>query len=201
MSSISFPSGSHTHEYYPFSQGQLSLDETTLPNPHPPQHPFQINPLSPRTPRTSTISSSSYVPLSASLSQHTHTLSHVSVDEHQPHEQLVIHEDDLDSVGGQPAPVHVHRVGKEEIWREIVKSSNGRDKALVRGPCQLQYEAVKPFFAQKLIQYSLKLSTTFHQALNATAVLRRPRGQSIWETDILARVNATVAGLSLTRYA
>jgi len=96
---------------------------------------FTVNPLSVRTPRVSligsTASSSSFAPMSASVS--SIATSRPSPGGPQSQSGLVIGEDDLDSeidirTGSAPSkPV----VRTEDVWREIVKSSNGRDKALV----------------------------------------------------------------------
>ncbi|KZW03880.1 hypothetical protein EXIGLDRAFT_599272 [Exidia glandulosa HHB12029] len=144
---------------------------------------FTVNPLSVRTPRVSLVSNattSTYVPLSNSVAS---VRLPVPDDQHSQN-GLVINEDDLDSVidirtGMAPPKPPVVRA--EDVWREIVKSSNGRDKAL------------------KLIQYSFKLCTLFHNNVTASPLLRRGRAQPKWETDIVVGVDQTISGLSLAR--
>lgn len=78
-----------------------------------------MNPLSqhpPRTPRPSTVYSSGY-DLSAQSPRHASTALDVEEEEH---------------VHDHPAKA---RVRSEEVWREIVKTSDGRDKAFVRFVC------------------------------------------------------------------
>ncbi|KAJ1310893.1 hypothetical protein OPQ81_009408 [Rhizoctonia solani] len=65
------------------------------------------------------------------------------------------------------------RVRTEEVWKEIIATSNGRDKAF------------------KLIQYSLKLYLLFHA--RTFARLKRGSGQ------LEPRLRSTVAGFSLVR--
>ena len=54
------------------------------------------------------------------------------MDEQSVHADLTINEDDLASLPDVAAPLKATRIRNEDVWREIVKSSNGRDKALVR---------------------------------------------------------------------
>ncbi|CAA7259531.1 unnamed protein product [Cyclocybe aegerita] len=72
------------------------------------------------------------------------------------------------------------RVRQEEVWRDMIVTSNGRDKAF------------------KLIQYSIRLGLWFHTSLTSTRLLRRPT-RPPWERDIVRRLTSTAAGLSLTR--
>ena len=115
MSSISFPNASH----YSMSSVHSNAEDEDNPyrstfdttpgiqmNPHSP-HP-------PRTPRTSTVYSGGFDP---SLPSPKHTSGTLDL---EPEEERV-HD--------HPAKT---RVKNEEVWREIVKSSDGRDKAFVR---------------------------------------------------------------------
>ncbi|KAJ3482443.1 hypothetical protein NLJ89_g12139 [Agrocybe chaxingu] len=72
------------------------------------------------------------------------------------------------------------RVRQEDVWRDMIVTSNGRDKAF------------------KLIQYSIRLGLWFHISLTNTRLLRRPT-RPPWERDIVRRLTSTAAGLSLTR--
>jgi hypothetical protein len=83
-----------------------------------------MNPLSshpPRTPRTSVISSS-----------HSYSTSiYESKDEKQ--EQLTVEDEELDEAEDQAKEAE-YKIRKEEVWREMFLTSNGRDKAFVRSP-------------------------------------------------------------------
>ncbi|KAG8962661.1 hypothetical protein FRC03_003914 [Tulasnella sp. 419] len=67
------------------------------------------------------------------------------------------------------------RVSKREVWKEIILSSNGRDKAL------------------KLIQYSLRVFLFFH--LKSTRLLGHPN----FAMNLVKRFKSTYSGLSLAR--
>lgn len=115
MSSISFPhtqSNSHEDQFY-----QPSFDTSS----------FQMNPLSVHPPRTLKTS------LHASSSQH---FASVYEDASEGAEEKITIdvedvdiEDESESVNAKEAEKNVPR--QEEIWRDIVLSSNGRDKAFV----------------------------------------------------------------------
>jgi len=72
------------------------------------------------------------------------------------------------------------RVTREEIWRDMIVTSNGRDKAF------------------KLIQYSIRLGLFFHFSVTGSRLLRRPT-RPLWEQDIVRRLQETASGLSFTR--
>ena len=121
MSSISFPDDSsrpgdslHADQFY-----TPSFDSSS----------FQMNPLSshpPRTPRTSMHASSSnhYAP---------------SVYEEKTEVEVKV-EVDVDDIELDPEEDRVKalekRVRKEDVWREMFLTSNGRDKAFVRAPAR-----------------------------------------------------------------
>lgn len=120
MSSITFPTDSH----YGISSIHSNAGDEDDPYHHPNfdmTQSIRMNPLSqhpPRTPRTSTAYSSGYdVPVPSPK----HPSSTVDVEE------------------GEEERTHDHpaqtRVRNEEVWREIVKTSDGRDKAFVRFVC------------------------------------------------------------------
>jgi len=78
--------------------------------------------------------------------------------------------------------VDASRVRQSEVWREMIGTSNGRDKAL------------------KLIQYSLKSYLLLHRVL-AGDLRSRPRVRTLrsWETALLSRITPAISGLSLAR--
>ncbi|KAF7331952.1 hypothetical protein MKEN_00075500 [Mycena kentingensis (nom. inval.)] len=122
---------------------------------------FQMNPLSahpPRTPRTST----------AAPIYHEHK-------EQEPPEE----QDDDELEGAMLNKVEL-RVRKEEVWRDMFLTSNGRDKAF------------------KIIQYSLKVYLLFHVSVASSRIWRRPT-RPPWEKEFVHRLNSTVDGLSFSR--
>ena len=113
MSSVTFPNGS-------YSMSSIHSNDEDMDVPYESSfgttHGIQMNPLSPhppRTPRTSTAFGSGYDLPTSSPRRISATL------DVEPEEE---HADDH--------PVKT-RVRSEEVWREVVKLSDGRDKALV----------------------------------------------------------------------
>lgn len=115
MSHLSFPSehGAGDSSSAPPNQFYSSFDANA----------FQMNPLSshppPRTPRTS-VSSSSHV-YGASIYD----------TKEEPQEPPIDEEDELEEGTEQLKQAEL-RVRKEDVWREMFLTSNGRDKAFVR---------------------------------------------------------------------
>lgn len=119
MSSISFPNDSprpgdshHADQFY-----TPSFDNSS----------FQINPLSshpPRTPRTSMHASSSHHYSSSIYEEKTEVEVKVEVD---------VDDIELDPEEDRTKALE-KRVRREEVWREMFLTSNGRDKAFVRAP-------------------------------------------------------------------
>lgn len=171
MASISFPNhhdpsmdssiginGHHEHDQY-YSPG---FDTSSS---------FRMNPLSshpPRTPKTSIISNS------------THTYNPgLEPSEEKVDEQLTPDDLDLDEEDERVKAAE-KKVMKEEVWREIILTSNGRDKAF------------------KLIQYSIRVYLLFHASV-AKIRLLRPARNSNWSIDLVERLTSTASGFSLTR--
>lgn len=117
MSSISFPSG-HTS-----SESSSSTNDSQFYAPSfDANSSFQMNPLSshpPRTPRTSIISSSHIYGTSIYESK-DETQEQSTVEDEEPDEE----EDKVKEAES--------KIRKEEIWKEMFLTSNGRDKAFVR---------------------------------------------------------------------
>ena len=114
MSSITFPNASHYNMSPMHSSGEDG--DGPYDSSFGITHSIQMNPLSPhppRTPRTSTTYSTGYDLHTSSPKRISATL------DVEPEEERV---DD------HPAKI---RVRSEEVWREVVKSSDGRDKAFV----------------------------------------------------------------------
>jgi len=72
------------------------------------------------------------------------------------------------------------KVRKEDIWREIILTSVGRDKAF------------------KLIQYSIRVYLFFHFSLSTSSLVRRTT-RPPWEKELVKRLTSTMSGLSFTR--
>lgn len=128
-----------------------------------------MNPLSshpPRTPKTSIISNAS-------------TYQASTIGGHEDHsEKVEIDEHDFDEEEERVKDVE-KKVWKEDIWKEIILTSNGRDKAL------------------KLIQYSIRVYLLFHLSISSTALLKRPRAR--FNLGLAKRLTETASGLSLAR--
>ncbi|KAI0049571.1 hypothetical protein FA95DRAFT_1581634 [Auriscalpium vulgare] len=163
MSSISFPGHASSSSSQHDSLYPLSFDGSG-------SNGFQMNPLSahpPRTPRTSTVSSNATV-----YSPHVYTTKD-EVEERPTdiEEELPENEDD-------PAKAEERsRVQAEDVWREIVTTSYGRDKAL------------------KLMQYSMRVYLLFHYSIARRLPVKAPS----WEGELSKRLESTVAGLSISR--
>ncbi|EAU84269.2 hypothetical protein CC1G_01265 [Coprinopsis cinerea okayama7 len=164
MSSITFPnqpavhSASSQHEDMYYSSNGFDSSSS-----------FQMNPLSshpPRTPKTSIVSSSSTTYQASTYGGNDEKSDHVEVDE-----------DDLDEEEERVKAAE-KRVLKEDVWKEMILTSNGRDKAF------------------KLIQYSIKVYLLFHGSIARNRVLRRPKGIQL---DLVKRLSDTASGLSFTR--
>ncbi|EMD40555.1 hypothetical protein CERSUDRAFT_80223 [Gelatoporia subvermispora B] len=129
---------------------------------------FHMNPLSshpPRTPRTSIVSSS-----------HTYT-TEVYSEKEETAEARTAQEDESEDEEADAHMRATQKVRNEDIFRELLKTSDGRDKTF------------------KLLQYSLRLYLLFH----AVVAPLRSRARNPWELELIKRLESTVAGLSLTR--
>lgn len=112
MSTISFPNPhSPSHQDSPMSASQPVHFFPSSYDPHASASSFQINPLSmhpPRTPRTSLVT--------------PRPKEEEAAEEEEEEEEE--DEEELEARAGK-------RVRKEEVWREVLATSKGRDKALV----------------------------------------------------------------------
>ncbi|KAJ7742424.1 hypothetical protein DFH07DRAFT_964472 [Mycena maculata] len=171
MSHISFPEEHEEHGEQQNGHGNAQFYSSAFDT----SASFQMNPLSshpPRTPRTSIINNSS-------SSQYVYGSS-VYDSKEQPQEPAVEEEEvELDE-GTEQLRQAEARVRREEVWREMFLTSNGRDKAF------------------KLIQYSLRVYLLFHTSLTTSRLLRRP-ARPPWERELVRRLESTVDGLSFTR--
>ncbi|KAI0092762.1 hypothetical protein BDY19DRAFT_926011 [Irpex rosettiformis] len=171
MSSISFPHAAHDHtasssspihedSYFNESNAAFATSSSSS---------FQMNPLSshpPRTPRTSSVSSHQiyggdiYTPKEENI-------------EDQPE----YFTDDEEDKAQQEAR---KRVRREAVWREMLKTSYGRDKAF------------------KIIQYSMRLYLLFHTTLSSSRIIRLAQ-RPLWEKALVKKFETAIAHFSLTR--
>ena len=126
MANISFP-GSSSHLHSPTA----STQESFFGSSYNPSSSFQLNPLSPqppRTPRSSIISSSNIAYVSEMYSSTVSTQE--KVEERPPTEEFEEGEV-ADDVRETVSEAVVKKVKVPEVWREVLKTSSGRDKAFV----------------------------------------------------------------------
>ena len=94
-----------------------------------------MNPLSPhppRTPRTSIVSPSDSYVYGSELYASTVSLSHQEGKQEKPAEVEEYTEEEVaEDVEEQVSEAVVKRVKAPEVWREVLKTSSGRDKAFV----------------------------------------------------------------------
>lgn len=133
-----------------------------------------MNPLSahpPRTPQTS-VNSSSSMPFS----------SHANANDDDAEERAADHDGELDDddEGAEEKSLTKNPVHAQDIWRELLKTSVGRDKAF------------------KLIQYSMKVYLFFHRAVSRRMPVQGTQKRA-FEADLLNRLESTASGLSTTR--
>ncbi|KAH9951787.1 hypothetical protein B0H21DRAFT_775936 [Amylocystis lapponica] len=160
MSSISFPyagpghaSSSSGQDHDHFSPAFDAISDSS----------FQMNPLSshpPRTPRTSVIYGNG-----EDVQEKTRTY-------------------EVDTEDGDDDKSHMasqSQVRKEEVWRELLITSNGRIK-----------------HSYKIIQYSLRLYLLFHTTVTAASALRN-KSRANWEIELVKRLESAIGGFSLTR--
>jgi hypothetical protein len=117
---------------------------------------FQMNPLSAHPPRAPRASHDTYAP------------------EPEPLHEVEVDADD------ERTRKRAARLRREAVWRDMLATSTGRDKAF------------------KVLQYGLKLYLLFHTSLAATRLVRRPRAGA-WDHTLLERLDVAVGKLSLSR--
>ncbi|KZS97514.1 hypothetical protein SISNIDRAFT_449028 [Sistotremastrum niveocremeum HHB9708] len=179
MSGISFPSSSSGSSHHLQHSQSASAFFPPSFDPSSATSAFQINPLAhhpPRTPRTSIISNST--------TYNADTYNNIEEQGENPvytEERLSVKEDAHSEFGyGQAKP----KVRVTEVWKELIATSSGRDKAL------------------KLLQYSIRVLLLFQSNVvngGYSRVLRKPRVESPIEIEAVKRLSSTAAGLSIAR--
>ncbi|THH05125.1 hypothetical protein EW145_g5029 [Phellinidium pouzarii] len=180
MSTVSFP-GSSTH-----SPSSSTTQEGFFGSSYNPSSSFQVNPLSPqppRTPRTSMMSASQSYVYGSEVYESTVSLSQQEETREKP--LVVDYEDEevAEDVEGNVGGVSVRNVKTPEIWRELLKTTSGRDKA---------------FYLQKVLQYTLRVYLLFHTTIGATRLFSK-RTKTSWEIELVKRLETTASSLSTTR--
>ncbi|KAF8845667.1 hypothetical protein BDN67DRAFT_1064949 [Paxillus ammoniavirescens] len=138
---------------------------------------FQINPLSahpPRTPRPSTTAQSQFGSMSISVYDEKAEEQQDWATEKGAPVENADEEDELDDQN-EGVKEAEKKVGRHEVWRDMLLTSNGRDKAF------------------KLIQYTIRVYLLFH-----TNVLFR-NGGAAWQQALVRRFESARSGLSFTR--
>lgn len=180
MSSISFP---HSGDEMGPSSSSLH-DPMQVPFYTPPafdmSSSFQMNPLSahpPRTPRPSTATQSHFRNMSMSISMYDEKAEEEQDGETVKADKGEVDEDEVVELDEEDVRVKEAEklVGAHEVWRDMLVTSNGRDKAF------------------KLMQYSIRVYLLFH-----SKVLFRS-GKSAWQREIVRRLTAAKNGFSFTR--
>ncbi|KAL5527286.1 hypothetical protein ACEPAG_6077 [Sanghuangporus baumii] len=178
MSIISFPgSASHMHSR------SASTQEDFFGSSYNPSSSFQVNPLSPhppRTPRTSVISASqSYVygsDLYASSASQQEETQEKPVEAECEEEEVA---EDVDETVSQET---VKKVKTLEVWREVLKTSSGRDKAF------------------KIMQYTIRVYLLFYSTVGTSRMFQM-RKKTRWEVEMVKRLESMASSLSTTRKA
>ncbi|KAL7282131.1 hypothetical protein ACG7TL_003600 [Trametes sanguinea] len=174
MSSITFPYAGPNHA----SSSSVSMSDSQygrFPSSYEPPadtSSFQMNPLSshpPRTPRTSIMSNGSHV--------FGTEIYDTKADSEEKSQEIEV--EDSEEEDEKPGSAR-NRVRREDVWRELLKSANGRDKAF------------------KLIQYSMKMYLLFHVAIASSPIFRGQK-RPPWEAELMQRLGSAIGGFSLTR--
>ncbi|KAK7049670.1 hypothetical protein VNI00_005701 [Paramarasmius palmivorus] len=178
MSSISFP-GHPSHSLHDSQYSFASESIEITPSRSTSHSGFQMNPLSShppaRTPRTS-VASSHFTSVSASVYDTMDDVGERQVEAEVERDQDVDEDDEEEVPEEEVAKASIR---KEDVWREMVRTSEGRDKAF------------------KLIQYTIRVYLFFHTKLSSSflrGVLTRP-----WIKELVKRMTSTMSGLSFTR--
>ncbi|KAG1892642.1 hypothetical protein F4604DRAFT_1875947 [Suillus subluteus] len=139
-----------------------------------------MNPLSahpPRTPRSSTATQSHFRNMSMSISVYDEKAEDEQDGETVTADKAEVDEDEVVELDEEDVRVKEAEklVGIHEVWRDMLVTSNGRDKAF------------------KLMQYSMNVYLLFH-----SKILFRS-GKSAWQREIVRRLMAAKNGFSFTR--
>lgn len=152
-----------------------------------PDQAFQMNPLSFHPPRTPRPSLTSQADMYSNLYPDREEKAAFEQEERSDNHDSAI---DTSHIGGF--------VRRSEVWRDIISTSVGRDKALVSMP---SITGVKKWrLLKKLVQYTFKSYLLLHRSLAGDMRrLNQARTLRAWESVILTRITPAVAGISLTR--
>ncbi|EJD01047.1 uncharacterized protein FOMMEDRAFT_21505 [Fomitiporia mediterranea MF3/22] len=177
MSTVSFPgTASHTRSH-------PSVQEDFFGSSYDPSSSFQMNPASPhppRTPRTSVISNTeSYV---YGSDVYASSVSHQEETQEKPETAHFEEEEVAEDVEEDVDEKAVQKVKTPEVWREVLRTSSGRDKAF------------------KIMQYTLRVYLLFHGTVGSSRMFAM-RKKTNWEIELVKRMESTASSLSTTRKA
>jgi len=132
-----------------------------------------MNPLSAHPPRTpkSSVNASNSMPFSHTDARRD------DIEEHTAETEVEL---DDEEEGAQEKSPAQNQVRTQDIWREFLKTSTGRDKAL------------------KLIQYSMNVYLFFHRTVSRRMPVQGTQKRA-FETELLHRLESTTSGLSMAR--
>lgn len=194
MDSISFPHSGDA-DLIPSSSLRDSMQaQFYTPPGYDVSSSFQMNPLSahpPRTPRPSTAAQSHFTTTSVGLyddkSEDQTTEKGVAGDAGNEDEEV-----DEESERVVDAD---KKVGRHEVWRDMLVTSEGRDKAFVRiASFPASAAALTHSGRQKLMQYSILVYLRLH-----TKLLFR-NSKAAWQQGLVGRLESARGGFSFTRY-
>lgn len=155
---------------------------------------FQMNPLSahpPRTPRPSTATQSHFANTTAGL--------YDEMSENQETEKGVAddnadEDEEVDEEGERVVEAET-KVGRHEVWRDMLVTSDGRDKAFVRIAYFFASAAVLTHFGrQKLVQYSIRVYLLLHTKLPFR------NSKVAWPQELARKLESARGSFSFTRY-
>ena len=148
----------------------------------------------PRTPRTS-VATTTTMPFSSQAS-----VEDEGAEDGPTELEIEVEEEEENSQEKKSAAKN--QVHTQEIWRELLGTSTGRDKAFVLHFASPAAIPVLIVFdtddTQKIIQYSMKVYLRFHYAVSRRMPVQGVRSGA-FERSLLRRMESTVSGLSLTR--
>lgn len=194
MSSISFPQ-SEDGDFIPSSSLRDSMQsQFYAPPSFDVGNSFQMNPLSahpPRTPRPSTAAQSHFTNTTAGLYDEK---SEEQATEKGLAGDTADEDEEVDEEGERVVEAE-KKVGRHEVWRDMLVTSDGRDKAFVRIAYFCASAAVLTHSGrQKLMQYSIRVYLLLH-----TKLLFR-NSKAVWPQGLVRRLESARGGFSYTRY-
>jgi hypothetical protein len=190
MSSISFPRSVEA-EFFPSSSLREAAQDSES-SPFGMDSSFRMNPLSahpPRTPRPSTATQSHFgITTTNGYDEKSEAT------EEGPAGDTADEDEEVDEESERVVEAE-KKVGRHEVWRDMLVTSGGRDKAFVRmSYLSASAAALTHSGPQKLVQYSIRVYLMMHTKL----LLRNSK--AVWQQGLVRRLESARSGLSFTRY-